>query len=742
MRLARADKWFLTSGKGAVFAPPFPRYLDRIGFWDEVYLADLRLDRLFTVLITDDEGVPIDLRGSGMPYWNVTDFGTLMTPCGRGDIFGEEKRMITPGNTFASQLQLTNGRMEGGALVPQRIHLLLWSLPEAKTVVTPEVTPERLVFGQRFTGEKGEAVVQVALGASLPRTSYTVNLAERTATEPLWNVSVFPEKFTEPALPNEFQTGGDWTGSLFGDSLLHLCQHYILDMEPGETATVTLGASVAFDRSDALAALDADLAEDALYLATSSGLDYFEKTPRFTSGDVYLDRYLPYRYYGLRLSTVDVNHAPFSTPCVFEGIGMFRSYISYSAQVHAREARWLQDGGRLAEGCLSGLLALQNEDGSIPGHTYTVRDARAFYHADWGDATLSVYAVTGNDDFLASIYPRLARYAEYFDRERDKEQSGLYDIIDQNETGQEYMSRYLFADPNADDWGPLRLKGVDATVYLYQLLRSLGQMERLLEQGDGLGWDERADRTKAAVLAKMWDPERQAFYDVHPTTGERSPYLSAVGFYPFITDLAGPEHLAAIERHLLNPEEFWTPYPVPASPLNDPYFNAQAEWKNKRTNCPWNGRVWPMINSHIADALANVARTMDTDMAPRAVEFIEKFVRMLFHDGDVNRPNAYEHYNPLTGVPSLYRGVDDYMHSSVADVMIRHLCGVFPQVDGTLMVDPLWRREEPWSIANLPCRGRTVAVTWEPQEGLLVFLDGEIRAARNDYGRLELDLSV
>src|SRR2546429_4324554 len=37
-----------------------------------------------------------------------------------------------------------------------------------------------------------------------------------------------------------------------------------------------------------------------------------------------------------------------------------------------------------------------------------------------------------------------------------------------------------------------------------------------------------------------------------------------------------------------------------------------AEWKGKRHNCPWNGRVWPMTNSHIIEALARVVDRKST----------------------------------------------------------------------------------------------------------------------------------
>jgi len=65
-----------------------------------------------------------------------------------------------------------------------------------------------------------------------------------------------------------------------------------------------------------------------------------------------------------------------------------------------------------------------------------------------------------------------------------------------------------------------------------------------------------------------------------------------------------------------------------------------------------------------------------------------RFVRMMFHDGDPGRPNCYEHYNPMTGHPSVYRGIDDYQHSWVLDLLIRGVAGLEPRSDH-ILIDPL-----------------------------------------------------
>jgi hypothetical protein len=82
---------------------------------------------------------------------------------------------------------------------------------------------------------------------------------------------------------------------------------------------------------------------------------------------------------------------------------------------------------------------------------------------------------------------------------------------------------------------------------------------------------------------------------------------------------------------------------------------------------------------------------------------------MLFHDGDPARPNCYEHYHPLTGRASVYRGIDDYQHSWVLDLLIRGVAGL--DCDGRgLALDPLPIEVEWASLDGLVLRGRSVSV--------------------------------
>ena len=181
-----------------------------------------------------------------------------------------------------------------------------------------------------------------------------------------------------------------------------------------------------------------------------------------------------------------------------------------------------------------------------------------------------------------------------------------------------------------------------------------------------------------------------------------------------ITYYSGEEevarHIAGLERHLFEPAEFWTEYPVPSSSVDDPLFNPDAEWKGKRHNCPWNGRVWPMTNSHVIDALARVVRLHQAEWAGQLGQLIRQFARMMTFAGDPDRPNCFEHYHPHTGRPSVYRGIDDYLHSWVNDLIVSHVMGVLPDGPRGLTVWPLPLGITRAALAGVRVAGRDVAV--------------------------------
>ena len=707
--LERDDKWFLGGAPGLLYAPPTPVWEHAPGLWDEAHFLHFLVQPVLAISLLDESGEAIDLRPDG-PAWRAWRPHARSKRFAGAGVTLLETQACGPADVLADVLEVRN---TGGA--PRRLRLVAWTaqpVPEGSLLDAgadpghdgdgaPALAVERVVGGLRATRHP------LALALSLAGArSWSVDLSEPCALQPHWFLAPGYETMTEAGLPNRASlTGVDRNGVVFA------ALERPLLLAPGEGARVVVRAAVAPTAEEAFATLRAVAAVDPIAESERAWRAHFAGVPRFRCDDPYLETAYYYRWYGLRLNTLSRRLGRYRHDVVAEGIGYFRVPISYSAQCHMLETRWMHDPA-LAHGSFLTFADNQRTDGSLPNHVHVDLVApHGIYHADWGTRVLDVHRVHPDRGFLARAHDALAAYLEYFYRERDPQGSGLFDHVNQWESGQEYMSRYVWVDAEGDHWKEMqrKLKGLDASVYVYRCERALAEIERLLERGDGTTWDAHAERTAAAIQRHMWRSDLQAFVDVSPEL-EPSDLLFAISFYPFFTDLVGPEHLPSIRRHLLDPEKFWTAYPVPASPKDDPYFSATPTWRGKRTNCPWNGRTWPMTNSHVAEALAG-ASALDPELRPVTADFVRRFVRLMTFGGDPRRPNAFEHYNPDTGAPSRYRGFDDYMHSWIVDLIVKYVAGVQPQADG-VRVDP-FPFEARFALRDVRVRGHRLDVRWD-----------------------------
>ena len=742
--LQREDKWFLANGRGAMYAPEFPRFADHIGYWDTCYWADLPLARLFTVtLLEGDRPLPLRLQDR---TWRP-DVLTQHYQAPGLEVL--EQRVIVGEHAFCSRLTLTN---TGDA--PRRLDLVQWSMqdhwaapgPDFRGGSSDDFACQEGVISYRYTyfREGASHPLYCALGADRPPASCQLSASEWCDDAPRWENSILPEHFRQGRLP------GPLTGAHLPELIrqghprsarAQLALHYPLSLAPGASALITLGLGLGSEPGAGERALRTALADEVAAASEADWRRYFASVPHFECDDEYFTRYYWYRWYGLRLLMVSVCEGRLPYPCVFEGIGGFRQHISYSAQCHMLECSWMHFPA-FAEGSLQNFTENQLESGSFAGHIGVAWHDQGFYHANWGRHALQIYALFRDKGFLKAIYQPLCRYAAYFQAARDPEGSHLYDAITHWETGQEYASRYQFVHEQADQWLPIRLKGVDVSVYLYELFASLAEIARLIGRPaqEAAQWQAAAQATGQAIQELMWDGERAEFCDLRPGTWERSPYSHAVSFYPFLTDLVGPEHLPALRRHLLDEQRFWSPWPVPTASLDDPCFNAEAYWKGVRMNCPWSGRVWPMTNSHLCAALAQAAQRLDPSLEEAAAELLRRFVRLMFFDQDPARPNCFEHYNPLTGAPCLYRGVDDYQHSWVVDLIIKCVAGLQPRLDQVVMVHPLPCGLQHFRLERVQYAGHWLDLRYQADRGLELHIDGKLAASRPDLGPLEATL--
>ena len=709
--LERDDKWFLGGAPGLLYAPPTPSWEHVPGFWDEAHFLHFVVQPIFTLTLVDEAGLAVPLRPSTRSWRPDRRIKRFEAP----GLELEERQTCGPEDVLSEVAIVHNT-----GVTARRLRLVMWTaqpVPDGTMLGADTrdglVTVSRVVGGLRATRHP----LTLALGLEGAR-SWSIDLSEPCALQPHWFLTPSYETLTADGLPNRASLSGvDRNGIVFA------ALERPIELPPGEHTQVTLRAAVAATADAAAATLRGLAGTDPLALSEGAWRAYFATLPSFRSDDPYLENAYYYRWYGLRLNTLRRRLGRYQHDAVAEGIGYFRVPISYSAQCHMLETRWMHDPD-LAHGSFLTFADNQRPDGSLPNHVHVDLIApQGIYHADWGARVLDVHHVHPDRTFLERAYDALDAYLGYFYRTRDPQGSGLYDHVNQWESGQEYMSRYVWVDADGDQWKEMtrKLKGLDASVYVYRCEQALAEISVLLGKDTEVLWRERARRTADAIHRHMWRDDLEAFVDVSPEL-EPSDLVFALSFYPFFTDLVDERHLPSIRRHLLDPEQFWTPYPVPASPRTDPYFSATPTWRGKRTNCPWNGRTWPMTNSHVAEALVGASR-LDETLRPVVADFVQRFVRMMCDRGDPTRPNSFEHYNPETGTPSRYRGFDDYMHSWIVDLIVKYVAGVQPLARG-VRIDP-FPFGSTFELRDVRVRGRSLDVSWDGQR-FEVRVDGDV----------------
>ncbi len=110
-------------------------------------------------------------------------------------------------------------------------------------------------------------------------------------------------------------------------------------------------------------------------------------------------------------------------------------------------------------------------------------------------------------------------------------------------------------------------------------------------------------------IQKLWNDEDGIFENRY-WDGRFSNRLSPTNFYPLIAGVATADQAKKmIERHLLNPDEFWGKYVIPTISRNDPVFADQYYWR---------GNIWGPTNYLVYEGLNRYGQDKT------ALEFAEK----------------------------------------------------------------------------------------------------------------------
>ncbi len=151
-------------------------------------------------------------------------------------------------------------------------------------------------------------------------------------------------------------------------------------------------------------------------------------------------------------------------------------------------------------------------------------------------------------------------------------------------------------------------------------------------------------RTK---LGTLWNEKAGIFLNKDLRTEEFSTRLSPTNFYPLLAHAATSDQAKAmIDRHLLNPKEFWGDWVIPSIARDDPAFGDQDYWR---------GRIWGPMNYLVYLGLRNY------DQASVRASLAQKSYALFLKEWG-EKGHVHENYNAIAGTGDDVPNSDRFYH--------------------------------------------------------------------------------
>jgi hypothetical protein len=551
---------------------------------------------------------------------------------------------------------------------------------------------------------------------------------------------------------------------------------------PNEPSTINavVAAPTAFTRTieagtsqlGSIAAERQDNRDPLVGRVNSSQAWYDANLAAFQCSDPMLQKMFYHRAYTLRKNMMNPQLGSLRWPTQSEGrwrSTWYPNVISYGAAHQIREARWLANSAYWT-GHLRTWANNQKADHVYPSHVTPAGPSDGQY-TDWITSTAwDGFLVHPDKALLAELVDKLADNVRGWQQVYDSDGDGLLMVDSHWWTGMEYQPSFFFFSEyqtSADFYQPAKpvnLERVDLTAFNFGNAQTVARIYKLLNQPEkAKEFDALAQKIASAVGEKMWDKEKRFFYSLRADDDVPATVKEVIGVYPFYFGMlsAGKGFEAAWDS-ILDPGQFWTPWPVASVSKECPAYS-QDGWpqaQSRAVACMWNGPTWPHANSIVLSAMARTLRsnreagTEKSSLLTREKlwELFTSFTKAQYREQDPVYPWTGEFYNGESGVWKTAER--DYNHSTWLDILIPEIVGLVPRDDEILEIDPLM---PPGALSHFTLdgqryHGHDITIVWDAPDdddrhgdgrsGLDVYVDGRLVAENAELARLRIDLKT
>ncbi|GHV26261.1 hypothetical protein FACS18948_1510 [Clostridia bacterium] len=282
----------------------------------------------------------------------------------------------------------------------------------------------------------------------------------------------------------------------------------------------------------------------------------------------------------------------------------------------------------------------QRADGRIPGsieHKDGGLEAQfnKFQGFCFPRPALELAAWIGYDrEYLLLLYDCLRRFDEYLWRVRDSNNDGCLEAWCVTDTGEDGALRYGDApfwwtgDTPPAGYAVVPIQSMDVTAYSVTARDTISAVSNLLgrDENEIDAWRKKADDVRKRIRSYLWDDNRGACFDrdkdgyVMPAllhNNLRLMYWNAMSH-----DMAD----RFVTEHLTNPEEFWTPMPLPSVAANDILFrnNHGNDWSGQPQGLTYLRSIRALENYDYYDLIPKLAEKLVSAIGSNCV-FTQQF---------------------------------------------------------------------------------------------------------------------
>lgn len=187
---------------------------------------------------------------------------------------------------------------------------------------------------------------------------------------------------------------------------------------------------------------------------------------------------------------------------------------------------------------------------------------------------LDAYYLFNKDPaFLDKLEKALTRYDAFLWKAHDRNGNGVLEAYGSTDTGEDGQAGNRYDLPRDSD-GKRFVESVSVMADSYANRAVLARIAAL--KGDEAGrkqWQAKAEALRKKTREYFWVEERKAAFDRNAKE-EILPTLNQLNIRAMTQGLFTQQMAEDfVRQHLMNPSEFFTPYPIPSTAINDPTFH-------------------------------------------------------------------------------------------------------------------------------------------------------------------------